>query len=439
MQKIKACFYKRPVLLVLLLIIFGTIIIDNLCGVIIFRNHYLMHYKEAVSYRYLIISNKKETKKCYSYTAKVVAYCDKDSIWKDCEGKIKIYVNKKTKEKFALQDFQYGDLIESNDNITPITNSKDIIFDYKLYMRRKRIYDNVFLYNFKLIDKNKGNFFVSKALKVNNILQNRLDESSLKTKEKALAKAMLLGDKNELPIEVKQSFSTAGLAHLLCVSGLHIMMIIGAFLYLFRFIGFYNEYSIYAKNIFAVILAWIIAFIVGLTPSSIRIALMISILLFTKLTSLCHDKLNIFYLTALIFLLFDPLLLYNISFELSFLSVWGILLLKDKIKFWIERLLHKKVNVFGGKIISNICTTTSAQVFTLPIIIINFKQLPIFALLCNLIVVPLMQVILISILMLIVFANIPIIGQIIGWICNIEMDFLLFVASFTDKISNLLI
>lgn len=427
---------KRPIILPLLIIIIAIILAEYFLPVIILDNHYSKHTQQSDCFEYLIIDNKKETPKCYSYTAKVIGYYDyKDKSFKKCKGKIKLYILKDIADKLPTQDLQYGDILVSKNKMMPINNTNQIPFNYKRYMRHQRIYDNVFLSSYELVDTGKGNPIIRLAKQTNLKLQNRINQTSMKKDNKSLAKAMLLGDKNDLPIEVRQSFNISGLAHILCVSGLHIMMIISAFVYVIKILLPKKKISIYITNLISILLAWSIAFIVGCTPSSMRVAFMVTMLIASKFTTLNNDRLNILLVTAFVFLLFDPLLLFNISFQLSFLAMLGIITLQRP----LYNILGKHIHRFcPNLIISNASTTTASQIFTLPVIVINFSRFPVFFLLTNLIVVPFMQIILISLLVLLIVADITPLEYIASKLCDLQLSILLFIAHFTDMLTNLL-
>ena len=115
----------------------------------------------------------------------------------------------------------------------------------------------------------------------------------------------------------------------------------------------------YIKNIIIILATWIIAFIVGLTPSALRVSTMMTILLLSRMTPLSSDSLNTLYVTAFIFLILNPMVLFNLSFQLSFLAVFGIITLqpilvrtfygKKTIKATIKKpvmLLKQNIQIF---------------------------------------------------------------------------------------------
>lgn len=441
---------KRPILLPLLVLIISIIAIDICLPPFFIRDHYVKHLNESLHFKYLILDDGKETPKNYGYNAKVIAYYDYENrIWKSTRGKIKLYIPKRglpngglfPTNNFTKNDsvdnprFHYGDVLVSSDKLLPIVNF-DSSFNYERYMKHQRIYHQVFVHSFRIIETNKGNFFVRIAKKTNYALQNRILYSGMKDDQAHLAIAMLLGDKHELNPEVRSWFNVSGLAHILCVSGLHIMMIVLYISFLLKILLPKTIQGVYIRNFISILSCWIIAFIVGLTPSALRVATMLTLLIITKFTPFSNDKLNILLVTAFVFLCIEPMLLFNISFQLSFLAVLGIILTQ---RFFNNFLIYitKTKNKYLKAVFSNVATTTSAQLLTFPIIVINFHRFPIFAILTNLLVVPCMQVILISLIVLLILVDIPLIGDVIAWICNTEMTILMAIAKGTDYLTML--
>ena len=248
-----------------------------------------------------------------------------------------------------------------------------------------------------------------------------------------LATSLLLGDKSKLDIDIRNSFSATGIAHILCVSGLHIGLILGFIQLITKFICLFGLRFYYFRQILLVIIAWAIALIIGCTPSALRVALMFTIFSLSKFLPLQTNPLNTLYCTAFFLLIADPLLLFDISFQLSFLAVLGILVGVPL----IEKLFSKhKIKSYFKPIIKNATISLSAQVFTTPIIIYKFKTFPILFLLTNVIVVPFLAFLLISIIILVAFVDIPFLNAILSFVVEIELDILIGIAKFVEILTK---
>jgi competence protein ComEC len=159
---------------------------------------------------------------------------------------------------------------------------------------------------------------------------------------------------------------------------------------------------------------------------------MFTILILSKHLPIQTDSLNTLYCTAFFLLLTNPLLLFDISFQLSFLAVLGILVCVPIIERFLSK--HKTKNFFNP-IIQNATISLSAQAFTAPIIIYNFKTFPILFLLTNIIVVPFLGFVLISIITLILFVDIPLLNTMTSVLVEIELDVLIAIANFFKNLT----
>ena len=313
-----------------------------------------------------------------------------------------------------------------------IRNFKGLTFDYQKYMNHKRLYHNVYCKDYKIINHNKGNKIIKWAKNANESLKSRIKSSNISQRNANLAISLLLGDKSKLDLDIKNSFSVTGIAHILCVSGLHIGLILGFIQLITKFICLFGLRFYYLRQILLVIIAWVIALIIGCTPSSLRVALMFTILIISKNLPIQTDSLNTLYCTAFFLLITNPLILFDISFQLSFLAVLGILVCVPIIKKILSK--HKTKNFFKP-IIQNATISLSAQAFTAPIIIYNFKTFPILFLLTNVIVVPFLGFVLISIIILILFVDIPILNTITSFLVEIELDVLIAIAKYVENLT----
>ena len=186
------------------------------------------------------------------------------------------------------------------------------------------------------------------------------------------------------------------------------------------------------RRFLLIAISWIIAFIVGCTPSALRFALMLTLTLLTDLTSFRSERINLLIVTAFILLLCDPLLLFDLGFQLSFLAVLGIMVCMPKANDWIRTKFPSFLKPLG----KTAATTLSAQLFVLPIIVCRFHTLPLLFLFANVIAVPFVGIILFSIICLLVFVNVPLLGDLTTAIVSGELWFLQQTAEITDSITR---
>lgn len=214
---------RRPVIIPLLVLICGIVLAEEFLPTFILREHYSRHLDTSRSFRYLVKKENGESGKWRSYVATVTEYFD-GNIWHKTAGDVIIYLSKE--QPLPLH---YGDEVESGTVPQRIRNFEGSTFDYAKYMRRKRLYHNVFIRDCTLSRGKTHSGIMFLADKCRRTIIQRLESCNLSKANATLAASLLLGNRKGLDKDMKVSFSVAGLSHLLCVSGLHIGLIIAMF------------------------------------------------------------------------------------------------------------------------------------------------------------------------------------------------------------------
>lgn len=421
---------KRPIIFILIPLCLIIILVEQFCPVFFVRNHYSKHVEKGQYYRILVKEEAQERNKTIRYTGEITHYL-KSNKWYPTNGDILIYFSKQD----TAYNLKYGDVITTASKLLSIQNFSDNYpFDYKRLMQRKRIYDNIFVRKgeWRIIEHGKGNPLITKAKYINNKLKLKLLSSNLPPQESALAIGMLLGDKSNINETVQRQFNVTGLTHILCVSGMNVGIIVLFIDWILKFLSFGNYRLLFLRKFILVLIAFAICFIVDLSPSSLRVAVMMTVIFFSKYSSRGgYDSLNALSLTAFLFLCFDPLLFFNWSFQFSFLAVLGIILFARFIK---DAFVVYNFNYITRQAISIAGMTLSAQSFVLPIILSRFRTFPTYFLIANIIVVPFLSLILITILIFLLFSDTTLLGTIIETILHGELYTLKSVIEFIDSL-----
>src|SRR3712207_4079781 len=212
-------------------------------------------------------------------------------------------------------------------------------------------------------------------------LAKELNHSSLDKEAQSLLLAMTLGDKSQLSKQTRDDFSRTGSSHILALSGLHLSII---YFILITLLGRHI-----AGTILSLLTIWAYAMMVGLQPSVVRAATMITI--YGLLSPLNRDKMsmNTLSLTAIIMLAVHPLSLWDTGFQLSFLAVTGIFAYARP----LSRLFRADIRPLRG-IAQLMATSLAAQIATAPLVLHYFGRFACYFLLTNLIVIPLATLIL---------------------------------------------
>lgn len=198
-----------------------------------------------------------------------------------------------------------------------------------------------------------------------------------------LACAMLLGDRSTLDQEMRADFGRAGLSHVLAISGLHVGIV---FAFLSRILGFLAISPTGARLRTCLVLGILVVYMVlsGGSPAVCRAVLMLSLLEIGKAFFLHRNSLNLLAVSAFLFLLMDPMLIFQAGFQLSYAAVAGIFILGPALR----KRLQYAFPQLGFSVVSALSVCIAAQAFTAPLVWYHFGQFPTYFLLSNLLLLP---------------------------------------------------
>ena len=263
-------------------------------------------------------------------------------------------------------------------------------FDYRRYLRHRSILWQCYADSSAWIPDRqaapaKGLKAWSKALQMR--LVKRLRHSDLTPAQQGIAEALLLGWRDDLDPTTYRQFRDAGIAHLLCVSGLHVGIVAWLAGLLLLPLGM-RRWARTLRGTVQMAILWLFVCITGMAPSTLRAGVMFSLLLLGDIGGRRGTGFNNLCTSAVLLLLVRPGLLFDLGFQLSYSAVVGIRLLMRP----MERLLPIPDHGFAWwlprKAWGYICLSTSAQLGTLPLVLYYFHQFPTWFLVANVTVVP---------------------------------------------------
>ncbi|MBR2187235.1 MAG: DNA internalization-related competence protein ComEC/Rec2 [Lachnospiraceae bacterium] len=249
---------------------------------------------------------------------------------------------------------------------------------------------------------------LKEALFIFRLSLSRVYDRLLSDRDSGVLKAMILGDRTGIDPGVKSLYQENGIAHALSISGLHIS-ILGYGLYrLLKRIGVRLKISVS----FCVTFIYLYALMTGGSTSTVRAMIMFGVCLFSDIVGRSFDLLSALSLSLMIILFTDPLYIYDAGFMLSFGSVLGIAL--------ICPMLREGLPFGNSRILSGAEASLSVTLFTLPVTLYFFYEVPLYSVFLNLLVVPLMGILVVSaILAGVLGLFILILGIPWGFICHI--------------------
>lgn len=274
-----------------------------------------------------------------------------------------------------------GDLLYCHTRIEEIKNSSNPeSFDYSAYMRNKGYIYRAYITNDDFIRTGHTDRWANRPAEWRDKIIQNIRSIGLSDETENFAIAVTTGQRH-LDDATKQSFSDAGLAHILAVSGLHI----GIILFILNGItSFLKRPQLKLIRLTIVLTGiWLFTYFTGLAPSATRASIMATCLFASKILLKKSSSLNALMASAFVILLFSPSSIYEVGFQLSFLAVGSILLFAERLTY---RTKYRTANYLS----SATAVTVSAQLGTLPLIAYYFHSISSGFLLANLLAVPLL-------------------------------------------------
>ncbi|HET6557813.1 MAG TPA: ComEC/Rec2 family competence protein [Prolixibacteraceae bacterium] len=200
--------------------------------------------------------------------------------------------------------------------------------------------------------------------------------------ERAVISALTLGYRAELDQETMNYFADTGTIHVLSVSGLHVAII---FIILNFFFSPVNtgKYGKFIHGALIILCLWSYAFISGFSPSVQRSTVMFSFVIMGNILRRPVNIYNSLSASALVLILLDPLVLFDIGFQLSYLAVFGIVLIQPP----LENMLKIKNKILKGAW-TLFTVSIAAQLITFPLSVYYFNQFPTLFWLSSFVAIP---------------------------------------------------
>lgn len=271
----------------------------------------------------------------------------------------------------------YGDTVKVSGKLKiPKGKTSKFGFDYREYLKGKGAIYTLYSKDIEVIYQGKN---VLSLLNRFSTQLNNLIDSSFENDISSLLKGLILGNKSTIPDDVYKDFQRSGLAHLLAVSGGNVGVLCAFVEILFRRI-----LKIYGKGVNFLIIGVIVIFaiVTGMSASVVRASIMAIIFYAGRIIYRNPDTLNSLAVSSVLMLLVNPLFLFDIGFQLSFLSVLSIILFYKGIYEYFAKLKIPR------GISSLIAVSISAQILILPLMAYYFSEISVISFLTNIVAVP---------------------------------------------------
>lgn len=213
-------------------------------------------------------------------------------------------------------------------------------------------------------------------------LLDRLSDSGVDGSVYAVVAAMSLGDKSQLTKNLRETYALTGASHILALSGLHL----GIIYTLLSLLLNRRRWQV-ASQVVIIVCIWLFVFLVGMPASVVRSAVMLTVY---ALLSLGHrDKMSVNTLAfaAIVMLLFNPMALFDLGFQLSFMAVLAILLFYPLFERVWSQSFYLNHRAFKW-VWAMLAVSCAAQIGVAPLIAYYFGRFSNYFLLTNLVVIP---------------------------------------------------
>ncbi len=260
-------------------------------------------------------------------------------------------------------------------------------FDFKTFLENHAVYHTSFVdsNSFALLPTQLSSSLWQTGLSIKYSIIKRLGEIGLSEDARSICAALITGFDDDIDKEVLESFSHSGTLHILSVSGLHVGLIYLILNYILSFIDKNKRYKL-AQFVFISFCLWFFALVTGFSAPMLRSVIMFNLLGLGNLyfRNKSFNQVNILAVSAFVLLVYDPLLVRDIGFLLSYSALFGILYFNPKFS-----ALYTPENKILDKVWKSLCVSISATITTLPITLLIFHQFPLWFAFANMIVVPL--------------------------------------------------
>lgn len=239
------------------------------------------------------------------------------------------------------------------------------------------------------------------------VIKTAVDERAdkyLKGSDKGMAKALLTGDKSSVPPVLQDSFRVSGMAHMVAVSGMHINIVLA---FITGFFALAKMKRSKPALFISLVLMWLFVFVSGCSPSSVRAAIMSTLLLLSTLAKKDNDSINSLGASAFLIMLANPASAFDMGFLLSCAATFSVLVFAEPVK--------QRLELLPGTLSDVLSVSLSAQIATIPVLTYMTGRVSLFGIVPNIIICPIMPFIMIVCILAVVLGGVPVIGAAVLW------------------------
>jgi competence protein ComEC len=286
-------------------------------------------------------------------------------------------------------------------------------FDYRRYLQYHQVYHSQFVHQgqYKVLGQEPLSAPIAVSQRAAEVLDGVFKEYVKSPREYALGTALVLGFRDDIDAATKQAYANTGTTHIMAVSGLQVGLLFAALQWLLLRLPMSGP--VWRRRLLTLGLGlafiWSYAFLTGLSASVLRAAVMFSLVSVGQAFERQTSIFNTLSAAAFLLLLYNPYLLCDVGFQLSFLAVLSIVYLQPRVVRWFDARnfvldrqrgwhspLRQRLTRWAAWVANAAWEITAlsvaAQVATFPLGLYYFHQFPFSFLLSNLIAVPISSI-----------------------------------------------
>lgn len=329
----------------------------------------------------------------------------------------------------AALTLRSGDILEVTTRLRlPADSNFTSTFNYRTYLRRQGIVHTCYIHN------NRYQLLEHRPTTLRHLSQNMQQRAStfllnhhLSLQHRITAAALLLGMRDRRLDSTRSQYTKAGIVHLLCVSGLHVGLLVYFVGLLLQPIG--NRRSMRILRATAQLVAlWLFVFVSGMAPATLRAGIMFSLFVIARMLQRDQQPFNTLCVAATLSLCVRPMMLFDVGFQYSYAAMAGI------IGFYptLQKIVSANDNTtqssaiaiarsVGKQLWDLLCLTLAAQAAVLPLTLYYFHQFPTYFAITNLLIVPFAGLLLVTALCIILLSFWTWAADIAAWLLNAEL------------------
>ncbi|MDQ2794590.1 MAG: ComEC family competence protein, partial [Bacteroidota bacterium] len=280
-------------------------------------------------------------------------------------------------------------------------------FDYARYLEYRQVYHQQYVHldQYRVLGLAPPNPLVAISLRAATQLDGVFRHYIKAKREYAIASALVLGIKDDVDLATKQAYTATGTTHIMAVSGLQVGLLFAAMSWVLRKLFGRVKGFLLWSSLVGLGVIWSYAFLTGLSASVLRATVMFTVIIIGRALGRQDSIFNTLGVAAFLLLVWNPFLVADVGFQLSFLAVLSIVYVQPRIAGWVDveayfyarrrpwqpkavQWLWKAGGWSLDKVWQAVALSLAAQVATFGLGLYYFHQFPFSFLFSNLVAVP---------------------------------------------------